>query len=148
MFNTDFLLKILKREKVSHYIYTLLFISLLTIGDFLTLILFSELIGIYLYLGIIASICFIGIGLVVKFLKGTITTIENKHDNGTYPKNDFYKFTGLLLAAILIVFPGLVTTTIGLVILIPIFRQLVGRTLTKRLKLDWYAAYEYKEIYS
>ncbi len=148
MFNTEFLLKVLKREKISHYIYTVLFISLLTLGDFLTLYLFSNLIGVFLYLALIACLCFLGVVLVVKLIKNTITEIENNHDRGVYPKKEFYSITGLLFAAILVIFPGIITSVVGFVILIPYFRQLVGRMITKRLKLDWYGVYEYRELYN
>lgn len=148
MFNTEFLLKVLKREKISHYIYSILFLSLFTLGDFLTLYIFSELIGIFLYLGLIALLCFIGVAMVVKLFKATITKLEDKHDNGIYPKEEFYGLTALLLASVLVVFPGIVTSLVGFIIIIPYFRQKVGRKITKRLKLDWYAVYEYREIYN
>lgn len=148
MFSTEFLLKLLNREKVSQYIYTLLFISLITLADFFTLFIFSEMLGLYLYLGIIASLSLIGIVLVIKLIKKTIQSLEEKHDRGIYPKEDFLKITGLFIASILVVFPGIISTTIGFIIFIPYFRHLIGRILSNSLKLDWYAVYEYKEIYN
>lgn len=148
MFNTEFLLQIIKKEKISKYIYTILFLSLLTLGDFFTLFIFSNLIGIYLYLALVATLCFIGTGFIVKSIKKTILKIEKKHDQGVYPETEFYNIATLFLAVVLVIFPGIVTTFAGLIIIIPYFRQLVGRKLTKRLKLDWNAVYEYKEIYN
>lgn len=148
MFNTEFLLQIIKREKISNYIYTVLFLSLLTLGDFLTLFIFSNLIGIYLYLALVASLCFIGAGLIVNKIKKTIIRLEKKHDKGIFPDKEFYNITTLYVAVVLVIFPGIVTTLMGFFILIPYFRQLVGLKLTKQLKLDWYAVYEYKEIYN
>ncbi len=148
MFSTEFLLKLLNREKVSQYIYTLLFISLITLADFFTLFIFSDMLGLYLYLGIIASLSLIGIMIVIKLIKKTIKSLEDKHDIGIYPKEDFFKITGLFLASIFVIFPGIISSAIGFLIFIPYFRHLIGRILTKSLRLDWYAVYEYKEIYN
>lgn len=148
MFSTEFLLKLLDRDKTSQYIYTLLFISLITVFDFFTLFIFSKMLSIYLYLGIITTISFLGVLLVIKMTKNTISTIEGKHDKRIYPEIEFYDLTTLFFAAIFIIFPGIVSSIIGYILLLPFFRHFIGRKLTKKLKLDWYAVYEYKEIYN
>lgn len=149
MFSIEFLLKLLNRDKISKYIYTLLFVSLITIFDFFTLFIFSEMIGIYLYLAIIATITFIGIIILINFIKKQIIKLEKKHDVGIFPKEEFYHITTLFITSIFIVFPGIISSALGLIIIIiPQLRVLIGRILSKSLKLDWYAVYEYKEIYN
>ncbi|OQY39518.1 MAG: hypothetical protein B6229_03595 [Spirochaetaceae bacterium 4572_7] len=147
MFSTEFLLKLLKLDYIAKVIYTVLFISLLTVVDFFTLFIFSDLIGIYLYLGIITSITLFGVFIIIKLSKSTIKQLESKHNVGVYPEYEFYKLTALLFASLLIIFPGIITSIIGFILIIPHFRQFIGRSLTKKLKLDWHGVYEYKEIY-
>lgn len=148
MFSTDFLLKLLNRDKISQYIYTLLFISLITVFDFLTLFILGNMLSIYLYVAGITTISLLGVMLIIKLIKKTIKSIEGKHDGGIYPEVEFYSLTTLFFASIFIIFPGIVSSTLGFLLLLPFFRNLIGRILTKRLKLDWYAVYEYKEIYN
>ena len=148
MFSTEFLLKLLNRDKIAQYIYTILFLSLITVFDFFALFLIGYMIGIYLYIAGITTISFIGALLIVKLLKRTITTLENKHDIGVFPEVEFHHITTILFSSLLIIFPGIVSSTIGFILIIPYFRHFIGRILSKRLKLDWYAVYEYKEIYN
>ena len=149
MFSIEFLLKLLNRDKISKYIYTLLFISLITVFDFFTLFIFSEMMGVYLYLAIIGTITIFGVFILIRFIKKQIIKLEKKHDIGIFPKEEFYQITTLFLTSIFIIFPGIISSTLGLIIIIiPQLRIFIGRILSKRLKLDWYAVYEYKEIYN
>ena len=149
MFNTDFLLKLINKEKASKYIYTLLLISLTSIFEFIMLFYFSKMMGLYLYMAIIASLSLLGVFLTISMIKKQITILEKKHRNGVYPENEFYCITTLFFASIFIIFPGGITSFIGLgLISVPYFRILIGRTLSRSLQLDWNSVYEYKEIYS
>lgn len=148
MFSTEFLLRLLNRDKISQYIYTLLFISLITVFDFFTLFIFGNMVSIFLYLSIIGTISLLGVFIVIKMIKHTIHIIEEKHDVGVFPQVEFYQITTLFFSAIFIIFPGIVSSTIGFIMIMPYFRQLIGRILSIKLKLDWYAVYEYKEIYN
>ncbi|MGL1893780.1 MAG: FxsA family protein [Spirochaetaceae bacterium] len=148
MLSTEFLLKLLNRDNISRYIYTILFLSLITIFDFFALFILGKMVGIYLYLAVIASLSLFGVMIVIKLLKRTISRLEDKHDIGVFPENEFYKITGLFFCSFLIIFPGIISSFIGFILILPTFVQLIGRILTKSLKLDWYAVYEYKELYS
>lgn len=149
MFSIEFLLKLLNRDKISKYIYSILLVSLLTIVDFFTLFVFSEMIGIYLYLAIIATISLLGVFILVNIIKEQIIILEKKHANAIFPKDEFNHITALFITSILVVFPGIISSLLGLIIiLIPQLRLLIGRSLSKRLKLDWNAVYEYKEIFN
>lgn len=148
MFTTEFLLKLINRDNISRYIYTFLFLSLITVFDFLTLYLGGRLIGILLYLAIITSMSLIGVTIIIRSINKKVDKLEEKHSKGVYPSDEFEHLSGLFLLVILVIFPGIVSTTIGLVLYIPYFRQIVGRNLTKRLNLDWNAVYEYKEIFN
>ncbi len=149
MFSIEFLLKLLNRDKISKYIYTILFVSLITIVDFFTLFIFSEMIGIYLYLAIITTVTLLGVSILINFIKTQIVRLEKKHDVRIFPEEEFYHITALFITSIFIIFPGIISSILGLIIIIiPQLRVLIGRILSKRLKLDWYAVYEYKEIYN
>ncbi len=147
MFSIDFLLKLLNKDKVAQYIYTLLLISLINLFDFFTLYVFGTMIGIFLYIALIGAISILGVFVVIKLIKKHISIAEKLHNECIYPKDDFYHITGLFTSSFLIIFPGLISSTIGLILLLPYFRYLIGRIITKSLKLDWNAVYEYKEIY-
>lgn len=148
MFSTEFLLKLLNRDKISQYIYIILFVSLTTVFDFFTLFVFGGMIGIHLYLAGIATVSLIGVFILIKLLRNTVTALEKKHSIGVFPETEFYQITTLFLSSGLIIFPGIVSSTLGFVLIIPYFRNLIGRLISKKLKLDWYAVYEYKEIYN
>lgn len=148
MFNTDFLLKIIDKDNISKYISKILFLSLFIVVDFLTLFILGNLMGIFLYLASLGLLIFIGVTLSIRELKGEISQIEISNSKGIYPEKQFYKITGLLLASVLIIIPGLLTTIMGLLLITPALRFSVGRSLSKSLKLNWNAVYEFKEIYS
>lgn len=147
MFTTEFLLRLINRDNVSRYIYTFLFLSLITVFDFLTLYIGGTMIGILLYIAGITSLSLIGVIIMVRSISKKIGELEAKHAVGVYPQDEFEHLTGLFLLVILVIFPGIVSTTLGFILYLPYFRQIIGRSLTKRLKLDWNAVYEYKEIF-
>ncbi len=147
MFSVEFLLKLISSRKVSNYIFTILFISIITLVDFLTLFIFGQMIGIYLYLGIIGSISFFGVIIVIKLINKKIIKLENKHALGKFPKEEFNSIISIYFSSFLIIFPGIVSSVLGYIFLIPQIRNLIGKLLTRSLNLDWNAVYEYKEIY-
>lgn len=148
MFNTEFLLKVIDKNNTSRYISKILFLSLFIIMDFFSLFVLGNLIGIYLYLASLGLLIFIGISLSIKEIKREIFLLEKSNSNGIFPEKQFYRLTGLFLASVLIIIPGILTTLIGYLLLTPTLRFSVGRSLSKSLKLNWNAVYEYKEIYS
>lgn len=148
MFNTEFLLKIIDKENSSKYITKLLFLSLVVVIDFFTLFILGNLLGIFLYLAILGLVILIGVSLVLKEIGKQLDAMEESNSRGVYPRDNFYQFTGIILASILIIIPGLLSTLAGLAILIPKLRFYIGRKLSLSLNLDWNAVYEYKEIYS
>lgn len=149
MFTVEFLLKLLNQNKVSQYIYTILLISLITVFDFFTLFIFSKMIGLFLYLAIICSLTILGILFLVRYIKKTLNDLESKHSKNIYPEIEFYHITTLFFSSAFIIFPGIISSLLGITIaIIPPIRVLIGRKLSKALKLDWNAVYEYKEIYS
>lgn len=148
MFSTEFLLKLINRDKTSQYIYTLLFISLIVVFDFFALFVFGNLISVYLYLAIISILSLLGVSFLIKLIKNTIITINKKHDDGEFPQKEFNDISTMFFASIFIVFPGIITSIFGLILLFPVIRQIIGKYLTIKFGIDWNAVYEYKEIYN
>ncbi|MBN2617151.1 MAG: FxsA family protein [Spirochaetales bacterium] len=148
MFNTEFLLKLINKNNISKYVYTVLLFSIVTVFDFLTLYIFGSLIGIYLYLSIITLLSFTGVIIVISLYKKNLIQLQKKHDAGIYPEKEFHCLTGLLFVTFLVIFPGIISSALGYIFLIPYFKNLIGRVLSKRLNLDWNAVYEYMEICS
>ena len=149
MFSIEFLLKLLKCENISKLLYTFLFLSLLTVGDFISVFILGHLVGIYLYMAIVAILCLMGVIFLSRHqLKAIIKEIDLKHEKGIYPKDEFYRLIGSITAAIFIIFPGITTTIIGFILIIPVFSLFIGRKISKRLNLDWNAVYEYKEFFN
>ena len=149
MFSIEFLLKLLKCSNISKLLYTFLFLSLLTVGDFISVFILGDMVGIYLYMAIVTTLCLIGIIFLSRYrIKGIIKSINLKHDKGIYPQDEFYRLTGAIAASLLIIFPGITTTIIGFILIIPVFSLFIGRKISKRLDLDWYAVYEYKEFFN
>ncbi|QEN04839.1 hypothetical protein EW093_09025 [Thiospirochaeta perfilievii] len=149
MFSTEFLLKLLNREKISKYIYTILFLSLTTVFDFIALFFFGGMFGNILYLAFICLLSLFGVIITIKLIGKQIIFMEKKHAVGTFPEGEFYHITTLFFAAIFIIFPGIISSTLGFfIICIPHLRLFIGRKISKGLKLDWHGVYEYKEIYN
>ncbi|MDA3778873.1 MAG: FxsA family protein [Bacteroidales bacterium] len=115
---------------------------MLTIVDFLLVMQVGYFLGNYLALSIVALISGIGLFIFNKTMNANINTIRDYHLIG-YSEEPFLMFIGSMPSAILILIPGLITTFIGLILLIPSIRKQLGTMLSKHLQIDWNEIHEY-----
>lgn len=148
MFDVKFLLNLLNKEKLPAYLFMVLLISIITIGDFFVLNQVGEMISIYLAMAILGSISLLSLIFLIRKLFNVIDNVQELHDRGVYPETAFNSFTGLIICTFLMVFPGFVSDALGIIIFLPFIRNAVGKLFNNKLKLDWHGAYEYMEIFS
>ncbi len=53
----------------------------------------------------------------------------------------------MLVSSVLLLTPGFITDLVGFLLLVPVFRQAVGRAIAKRLDRNFKEVYEYLKLY-
>jgi UPF0716 family protein affecting phage T7 exclusion len=67
--------------------------------------------------------------------------------DGYYHPADYFQLIGILLAAVLLLTPGLVGDFLGLVFLLPAFRSVIGRLVAGNMHERFKELYEYLKLY-
>jgi UPF0716 protein FxsA len=146
MFDMNTLLRLLDRGFIVKFFLLLLLFSLVLLADGYLLLFLAPFVGTYAILALTASACLLGMIMIVNAVHRKVYRLRLKVKEGTYPADEFVAIAGLLTAGILLVIPGLFTSLIGLVLTVPVFRQVLGRRLTRNLEPRLKQVYEYMKI--
>ena len=137
-FEKDFLLKIL---------FLLLLYSLIPLGEIFFLLYLGGKLGNYLTLALAATTGFIGVFMAVREVQHNLILLKQKIKDGDYPGKEFINLAGILTGGILLLTPGFFTDFFGFLFFLPVFRNFVGRVITRRLKSKLSEVYEYLKLY-
>jgi UPF0716 protein FxsA len=146
MHKTKGLLRLFESGFVSRLFLLLLLLSLPGIADGYVLLTLGEHYAKYAVLTAVALTGFIALFFVLSSAAGTITTIRRRIAEGQYPRREYARLAGLLLAGVLLLIPGFFTDAVGLLFYMPPVRQLVGMAITARHASFLREAYEYLKI--
>ncbi len=149
MVDVRVLLKFLGQESVSKNLFMLLMVALLPIVDLWILISISASIPNYhnIVLAVIVAVGLLGFLAIFLIIRSELTEIKALIKDGVFPERNFNKLAGSFLTAVLMVSPGILTTTIALLLLIPSIRTVLGKRLILPLKNDIKELYEYIKLY-
>lgn len=110
--------------------FVLLIIPLLEIGVFIAV---GSQIGVFATLGMVVLTAIIGSILLRVQGFGLMTRMRAEIDQGRMPGRDLVHGVMILVAGILLLTPGFVTDTIGFLLFVPPFRDLVWRFVRSRI---------------
>jgi UPF0716 protein FxsA len=137
-FDTGFLLKAFN---------LLLLYSLIPLGEIYLLYIIAGRVGIYVTLAVAATTGLLGLFLAYSRAAKAAHTARAKVRDGYYPTAEFIELAGNLLGAVLVIIPGFATDAAGLLLLLPVFRNMAGRIITGRMQDRLKELYEYLKLY-
>lgn len=131
---------------IKTYLVLLLF-SLLMIVDGFVLVYLSEQYGVFLVLAVEAAFGLFGGIIVLDAINRQLGMLRKKIHDGVYPHFEYCSVAACMAAGLLIVIPGFASDAVGVIILIPGVRYLVGMGLTAPLRSRLREAYEYLKMH-
>lgn len=146
MHRTKGLLRLFDSGFVSRLFLLVLFVSMLGIADGYILLTLGENYSKYLVLAVTASTGLLALFFLLNSTGATLTRLRRAVAEDTYPRIEYARLAGLLLAGTLLLLPGFFTDALGAVIYLPPLRRLVGHLLTARHRGFLREAYEYLKI--
>ena len=147
MDSVRFFIRFFDRDFVVKVLFLVLLYSLLPLAEIVLILFVGDIIGKYLTLALAASSGLIGVLVAVRQLRGLLDTARGKIRSGVYPGAEFVEIAGIVVGSVLLMTPGFITDTMGLVMFIPAVRRAVGRLITRRLERRLTEVYEYLRLY-
>ena len=146
MFRLQVLLKFFDRGFVLKVLFSILFLSLVPLGEVYLFIYLTGKIGTYLLLGTASVTALFGMLLVVRGYREIVDSIMDHVREGNFPEREFSALAGLFFAGILMIIPGFITDAVGLILFMPSLRIPVGRRLLAGMKERMKEVYEYLKM--
>jgi UPF0716 protein FxsA len=147
MFEFRLFLRFLDKEFLVKLIFILLLYSLVPLAEIFLFLYLGDLIGNYLILAIAAVVGLVGILFAVGQIRRTLDRLRAKIRQSQYPGREFVDLAGILVSSVLLLTPGFLTDFAGFLLLIPFFREALGRAIAKRLDKSFKEVYEYLRLY-
>jgi UPF0716 protein FxsA len=141
------ILRFLDREFLVKLIFILLLYSLVPLGEIFLFLFLGDLIGNYLILAIAAVVGLVGILFAVGQIRRTLERLRGKIRQSQYPGKEFVDLAGILVSSVLLLTPGFITDFAGFLLLMPFFREALGRAIAKRMDKSFKEVYEYLRLY-
>lgn len=140
------LLTFLDRGYLFKIILVLLLCSLVPLAEIFLYIALGNLIGNYLTLALAAVAGVPGALLALGQVQRTWVKLREKIRTEEYPGREFTDLAGVLAGGLLLVTPGFITDLFGYCLMIPIFREALGRAIVKKLGRSFRDVYEYLRL--
>jgi len=112
-----------------------LFIAI-PIVEIAVLIQVGEVLGLWPTIAIVIGSAWLGAKYVRQQGIATMQSVQHKMANGELPSTEIVTGLMLLIAGILLVTPGFVTDTFGLLLLIPKVRENIAKAVQKHIKVN------------
>ena len=143
MVNIRLFLYFFKKENIFNILFFFSLASLLFLGDIFFLVFLIRLIGTYLAFTLFFLFSALGqIGLFRSF-SILIDNIRTAKEKGEDCMDHYLAYAGSIPAVIYMIYPGIISTLIGYILLIVPVRKVLGEWVTRFLQLDWDEINEY-----
>lgn len=146
MLNLKVLINILQPQFTRNFLYTLLLLSFIPVLDCIIILNLALLIGNYLFLAILMTLSFIGFFIARKMTEKVQQQIHTNLNSNIMVLDHYQSLPGCLTASFLLIMPGILSSFIGFILCIPLFRKKLGASLSAFLKIDWKEIHEYLNI--
>jgi UPF0716 protein FxsA len=147
MFDVRVLMKFLDISFILKLLYIVLLCSLIPLVDMLVVLQLAELIPKYILMAFVTASGLAGILISYFSIREVLRQIHYKIRSGYYPRNEVFELVGLLPSAFLLITPGLIGDLIGLLLLIPSLRRVIGQMISGRTEDRFKELYEYLKLY-
>ncbi len=128
-------------------LFLILFLALFPLAEIAALGWLLHLVEFYWLLAWLAgaSLFFFFVGIL--FLKKLFGRIEMISREGLYPEKELITVLGTLFCFSMMIFPGPISSTAGLLLFFPPLRRVAGQGIVRYTGLSVKEIYEYKKIY-
>lgn len=128
-------------------LYLILLFSLIPIADMYVLLQLVELVPKYVLMAVVTSTGVLGLFSVFLVIRGVLETMHGRIKDGYYPGVEFFELAGLLIAGVLLITPGFVGDVVGILLLLPALRRVIGRAVAGSMEERFKELYEYLKLY-
>lgn len=146
MVETGLLLRIFERDFIVKLLFAILLSSLLILADGFVLYLLARLLGVFLVLAAEATLSLLATFVVIDATRRLLDRMRAQIREGVYPLKLFRATAGCLFGGILLILPGLFSSAVGLLLVIPGMRYLTGTLLTSHLGAELPKVYEFLKL--
>ncbi|MFW6363979.1 MAG: FxsA family protein [Spirochaeta sp.] len=146
MLDVRSLLNLCDNRYIVRFISLLLGFSLILLCDILLIIEAARFWGSYAVMAAIATAGLFLLILAMNAVSRLNRQLRRKIRNGMYPEREFAGIGGVILAAVMFIFPGAITNLIGILLLLPPVRVLVGRLIIRSQQSRLQETYEYLKL--
>jgi UPF0716 protein FxsA len=140
------LFRFLDKDFLFRLIFILLLYSIVPIAEIFLFLWLGEVIGNYLILAIAAVVGLLGMLFALREVRVTLERLRARIRRHEYPGSEFVDLAGILAGSILLLTPGFITDFVGFLLLIPFFRRVLGRVVTRRMDRSLHEVYEYLQL--
>ena len=124
----------------------LLLYSLVPLAEIFLFLALGNLIGNYLTLALAAVAGVAGALLALGQVQRTQAKLRAKIRKGGYPGREFADLAGMLAGGLLLITPGFITDLLGYGLMVPFFREALGKAIVKKLDRSFRDVYEYLRL--
>jgi len=147
MLKTNFLLKLFRKGFIIKLLLLTLLYMLLPLIEIFIIMYMSDFFGQFLLLGLAASTGLLGILMALLQVNKTLSNLKDKINKGEYPGKEFMILSGILVSSLLLITPGFITDLLGFCMLVPFFRNEIGKFITGKIDKTLKEIYEYLRLY-
>jgi UPF0716 family protein affecting phage T7 exclusion len=143
MVNIRLFLYFFRKENIFNILFFSSLASLLFLGDIFFLVLLIRLIGPYLAFTLFFLFTAMGQIGIFRTFAVLIETIQDVKERGGDCMPCYLAYAGTLPSVFYMIYPGILSTIIGFILLIPPLRKKVGKVISHFFELDWDEVNEY-----
>ncbi len=146
MLNYRFLFSLLDTSFIQTFLAVLAGLGFGVILDIVLLLKLSVLTGPWITIAIITVITAIAVAVMFKMVNARKLALTDSLDSGSFSEDLFYSYLSTLVAAALIIVPGLINTLAGCLLLIPGPARTLGQYAARIFGIEWKEAYEHLRL--
>lgn len=140
------LLALVSIDTMARLLFLLLLASLFVLGDGYVLVIASRRVGIYLLLAVEAVTGIVAVVSILNAYRHAVAAARDHVEHDHYPVTEFRTLGCFWVAAVLLVLPGFLTDALGLAVLLPPLRWVVGTWIEKMNRGAFEELYEYLKM--
>jgi len=146
MLNLRLLYVLLEPKSIRTYLGLVAILGFGVLLDLIILLKVTLLVGPWITMAILAALSGFGVVIMYRVVESMSRLLLETVDNGEYEADVFHRYIGVLMAALFIVIPGILSTVLGGVVLAPVISSRLGRVAAETAGIDWRESYEYLRL--
>ena len=146
MLSPRILILFFRQESLLRIFMWLMGFGILILLDNLATIWLATRIGAYMSVAVVGIMTWLSLAIVFASLSRHVRLARSKAARASDSNDEFKHICGLLISAILIITPGLLSDFLGWVIYIPPIRLLVGRLIFQRNRIEFEQLHQHLSV--